>query len=119
MKAIGILDGQPMPLKNILDINASRGHYVQLYNDLWRLHNLDLIMLPPAPHTAIPHDTWRSIAYTGMWNFVDCPAMVLPVGVVEDRDVTDTQAQFGEPDKAQYSLCMSLPYQHHNFCTTF
>ncbi|CAG8894329.1 unnamed protein product [Penicillium egyptiacum] len=104
VKAIGILDGQPMPLKDILDINASRAYYLQLYNDLWGTHNLDLIMLPPAPHTAIPHDAWQSIVYTGIWNFVDCPAMVLPVGAVDERDVLDDRSQFGELDEAYYSL---------------
>lgn len=107
VKAIGILDGQPMPLKDILDINASRAYYLQLYNDLWETHNLDLIMLPPAPHTAIPHDAWQFIVYTGIWNFVDCPAMVLPVGAVDERDVLDDRSQFGELDEAYYSLCRS------------
>ena len=65
-------------------------------------------MMPPAPHTAIAWDKWDTATYTGIWNYLDYPAVVLPVGTVQDSDSADepSNAKYGEEDLKIYDLCM-------------
>lgn len=66
-------------------------------------------MMPPAPHTAVPLDTWASASYTGLWNYLDYPATVIPVDTVRESDIVDdvSRAQFGAEDEKFYALCKS------------
>lgn len=63
--------------------------------------------MPPAPHTAIPVDTWAAGTYTGLWNYLDFPAVVLPVDEVRESDLADdvSNAIFGPDDAQLYSQC--------------
>ena len=67
--------------------------------------------MPPAPHTALPLDKWNSITYIGLWNYLDCPAVVISVGAVDRSDVVDdlSHARYGAEDKRMYDICMLLP----------
>lgn len=70
--------------------------------------------MPPAPHTAVPLDTWATATYTGLWNYLDYPAIVIPVDQVREEDAADdlSNAKFGPEDEKLYSLCMykSIPF---------
>ncbi|CAK7219068.1 hypothetical protein SCUCBS95973_003699 [Sporothrix curviconia] len=46
----------------------------------------DVLLLPPMPHMAVPHDGCRWVGYTKVWNTLDYPALVLPAGRVEAQD---------------------------------
>lgn len=63
--------------------------------------------MPPAPHTAVPLDTWSTASYTGLWNYLDYPAVVIPVDRVREEDAADdvSNAKFGEEDAKVYGLC--------------
>lgn len=67
--------------------------------------------MPPAPHTALPWDKWNRAVYTSLWNYLDYPAIVIPVDQVQDTDFADelSNAKFGKDDEEVYSLC---EYQH-------
>ncbi len=82
---------------------------MQIYNEIWKAHKLDAIMLPPAPFTAVPHDEWGPINYTVPWNYLDYPACVIPVGHVSAEDVRDGNAKYGAEDVAVYDLCKFMP----------
>jgi len=45
--------------------------------------------MAPAPHTAVLLDTWMTATYTGLWNYIDYPAVVIPVDKVQESDVAD------------------------------
>lgn len=62
--------------------------------------------MPPAPHTALPIDKWNSASYTGLWNYLDYPAVVIPVGTVCESDLVDDvgNAKYGIEDKHLYGL---------------
>lgn len=64
--------------------------------------------MPPGAHTAVPLDTWDTATYTGLWNYLDYPAVVLPVGTVQESDSADDScnAKYGPEDSRVYSLCM-------------
>ncbi|KAH6611288.1 hypothetical protein Trco_001308 [Trichoderma cornu-damae] len=60
--------------------------------------------MPPAPHTALPLDTWKIATYTGLWNYLDFPAVVIPVDAVTDSDFKDdlSNAKYGPHDAEVY-----------------
>ncbi|KAK7914082.1 hypothetical protein PG985_011785 [Apiospora marii] len=93
-------------LKGFFDLNVRRAAAAKTYLSLLRDNGMDMIMMPPAPHTAVPLDKWSTIAYTGLWNYLDYPAVVIPVDQVRAEDVVDdvSNAQFGAEDARVYSL---------------
>ncbi|CAK7215370.1 hypothetical protein SBRCBS47491_002461 [Sporothrix bragantina] len=48
----------------------------------------DILLLPPMPHTAVPHGGCRWVGYTKVWNMLDYPALVLPAGCIKAEDCT-------------------------------
>ena len=94
-------------LKGFFDLNVRRTEAAKMYLSLFRDNNLDVILMPPAPHTAVPLDTWSTITYTGLWNYLDYPAVVVPVDQVREEDVADdlSNAKFGAEDARVYGLC--------------
>lgn len=77
------------------------------YHQLFRNNGINAILMPPAPHTALPIDKWNSASYTGLWNYLDYPAVVIPVGTVCESDLVDDvgNAKYGIEDKHLYGLC--------------
>lgn len=59
-------------------------------------------MLPPSAHTAVPIADWYSVSYTSLFNYLDWPATVLPVGTVSSEDVVDDGAKYGARDEHVY-----------------
>lgn len=57
-------------------------------------------------------DTWTSGTYTGLWNYLDYPAVVIPVGTVQESDYADdiSNAKYGPEDAKVYSLCMYISF---------
>ncbi|KAI1296209.1 putative fatty-acid amide hydrolase [Xylaria venustula] len=106
LQRIGLLSQPGKSLKGFFDLNVRRAEASKSYLELFRDHNLDAILMPPAPHTAVPHDTWMTASYTGLWNYLDYPAIVIPVDKVREEDVADdvSNARFGEEDAKCYSL---------------
>lgn len=110
LKALGLLSGQKKTLQGYFDLNVRRAEAARTYLRLFRDNNLDAILMPPAPHTAVPLDTWTTITCTGLWNYLDYPAVVIPVDVVTDSDSIDdaSNAKYGHHDAELYKLCKRM-----------
>lgn len=106
---LGLLNLQGTDLPGYFTLNARRAEAAKTYLRFFLDNNLDAMMIPPAPHTAVPLDTWASASYTGLWNYLDYPAIVIPVDTVQDSDVADdvSNAKFGSEDAKLYALCES------------
>lgn len=95
-----------MPEKNIhevLDFTVARIGTQEKYRDMWLSNGLDALIMPPAPFTAPKIDMWgETIAYTGLWNLMDYPAAIIPVGKVSPDDKADEAAKYGEVDAKTY-----------------
>ena len=97
-------------MQGFFDLNVRRAEAATTYLKLFRDNDLDAILMPPAAHTAVPLDCWTKATYTGLWNYLDYPAIVIPVDQVRDTDSADdlSNAKFGLDDEQLYSLC-----RHH------
>ncbi|KAK3945896.1 amidase signature domain-containing protein [Diplogelasinospora grovesii] len=106
LEAIGLLSVPGTTLQGLLDLNVRRAEAAKTYLKLFRDNSLDAILMPPAPHTAVPLDTWTAATYTGLWNYLDYPAIVIPVDQVRDIDCADdlSNAKFGPDDERLYRL---------------
>ncbi|KAH8602316.1 amidase [Bisporella sp. PMI_857] len=91
-------------LQEYFRINHARSIACEQFNSIWKEHNLDTMLTLPAPHTATPFDEWKVITYTSLFNLFDCPAVVIPVGKVEDIDVRDDAALYGDQDRKVYDM---------------
>ncbi|KAL7940296.1 amidase signature domain-containing protein [Trichoderma barbatum] len=106
VKAIDLLSRQKTTLEGFFDLNVRRAEAAKVYLRLFCDNNLDAILMPPAPHTALPLDTWTTATYTGLWNYLDYPAVVIPVDLVTDSDSMDdpSNAKYGPHDVELYKL---------------
>lgn len=95
-------------LQGYFDLNVRRTEAAKRYLNLFRDNNIDAMLMPPAPHTAVPLDTWTTVTSTGLWNYLDYPAVMIPVDKVQDSDLADapSNAKYGAEDARLYSLCM-------------
>lgn len=106
---LGLLTFQGTDLPGYFALNVRRAEAAKTYLRFFLDNNIDAILMPTAPHTAVPLDTWAAASYTGLWNYLDYPAIVIPVDMVQDSDVVDdiSNAQFGPEDAKLYGLCKS------------
>lgn len=52
---------------------------------------IDILLTPVMPHSAVPHRKCKWVGYTKVFNFVDYPAVVIPAGAVS-KDLDSTSA---------------------------
>ncbi|KAF4630115.1 hypothetical protein G7Y89_g8025 [Cudoniella acicularis] len=106
LKALGLLSMRETTLKGFFDLNVRREKAAKTYRDLFLNNKIDAILMPPAPHTTVPLDSWTTATYTGLWNYLDYPAVVIPVDKVQDSDLVDDEsnAKYGPGDSELYSL---------------
>lgn len=115
LERLGLLSMQGTTLQGFFQLNVRRAEAAKSYLQLFRDNDIDAILMPPAPHTAVCLDTWDSVTYTGLWNYLNYPAIVFPVDKVQDSDLADdlSTAKYGPEDSRLYNLCMhnsfSLP----------
>ncbi|KAI9934936.1 hypothetical protein MW887_000557 [Aspergillus wentii] len=91
-------------LDDIARFNAIRNEHKEQYLKIWNDLELDAIIMPSAPHTAVPHDKWTSLNYTAIWNYLDNPAAVIPIDTVKPGDIPDTAHKYGADDAAYSAL---------------
>ena len=94
-------------LRGFFELNVRRQAAAREYLQLFRSNEIDAILMPPAPHTALPLDQWNTITCTGLWNYLDYPAVIVPVDTVRETDLADDvgNARYGTEDERLYSLC--------------
>lgn len=109
VEKLGLLAGSPKTMGEYFELNRKRQEIALVYSKFWVENNLDALIMPPAPHTAVPENTWASPSYTAIWNLLDYPSIVLPTGAVNERDIVDGSENFySENDKEIYKLCMQV-----------
>jgi amidase len=111
LEAVGLMSVEGTTLKGFFDLNVSREEAARQYLRLFCDNSIDAILMPVAPHTALPWDKWASATYTGIWNYLDYPAIAIPVDKVRGIDLADDigQAKHGPEDVKTYELCMYKP----------
>lgn len=75
-------------------LNRRKWELQQAYLDKWESircpatgRTVDVLLLPPMPHTAVPHGSCGWTGYTKVWNFLDYTACVVPGGCVQEIDL--------------------------------
>lgn len=85
--------GQPISVYNYWQLNKRKFALQQAYLEKWDAirspktgKQVDVVLMPPMPHTAVPHRSCRWVGYTKIWNVLDYTALVLPAGQVRSYD---------------------------------
>ncbi|KAH8809239.1 amidase [Xylogone sp. PMI_703] len=97
---------QENTLQGFFELKAHRTEAEKQYHQLFVDNDIDAILMPPAPHTAVPWDTWTTATYTALWDYLDYPACVFPVDKVRELDLADniSNAKYGAADAKVYQL---------------
>ncbi|KAF3025132.1 hypothetical protein E8E14_014679 [Neopestalotiopsis sp. 37M] len=106
LEAIGLLSMPGTTLDGFFNLNNRRAKFAKKYLELFNDKQMDAIIMPTSQHTAVPLDCWKTATYTSLWNYLDFPALVVPVDEVRDVDSVDdlSHAKFGPEDQKMYSL---------------
>lgn len=84
--------GAPISVYEYWQLNRRKWALQQAYLKKWNSIRtsdgrlVDAILLPPMPHTAVPHGNCRWVGYTKVWNVLDYTALVIPAGNVLEED---------------------------------
>ena len=85
--------GKPISVYEYWQLNRRKWDLQQAYLEKWNTtltgdgRKVDAILMPPMPHTAVPHRGCRWVGYTKVWNVLDYTALVIPGGAVAEEDV--------------------------------
>ncbi|KAI3330760.1 amidase [Ustulina deusta] len=86
--------GEPLSVFQYWQLNRRKWELQQQYLEKWNATRcnqsnqpVDVVIMPPMPHTSVPHRSCRWVGYTKVWNVLDYPAIVIPGGRVRDQDV--------------------------------
>lgn len=81
--------GKPISVYSYWQLNKLKVAAQKRYLDLWKStksaktgEEIDILLTPVMPHSAVPHRKCRWVGYTKVFNFVDYPAVVIPAGSV-------------------------------------
>ncbi|KAM6537833.1 hypothetical protein FALCPG4_003736 [Fusarium falciforme] len=100
--------GKPISVFEYWQLNKRKRALQQAYLEKWNSilsprtgKPVDVLLMPPMPHPAVPHRATRWVGYTKVWNFVDYTALVIPAGKVkaEDCEATWDHASRNEIDE--------------------
>lgn len=80
--------GAPISVFEYWQLNRKKWALQQAYLEKWKSVQpaVDIIIMPPMPHTSVPHCGCRWVGYTKVWNVLDYTALVIPAGKVETED---------------------------------
>ncbi|KAI1205783.1 amidase signature domain-containing protein [Annulohypoxylon truncatum] len=85
--------GQPISVYDYWQLNKRKTMLQQAYLKKWNEiespktgRKVDVVLMPPMPHTAVPHHSCRWVGYTKIWNVLDYSALVIPAGKVSSVD---------------------------------
>ncbi|WJG37290.1 amidase signature domain-containing protein [Fusarium oxysporum Fo47] len=111
-----IIQEQPsvkdLTMHELWELCTKRDDYRAAYARAWSYtskndgREVDVILCPPFPGAAAPHDQSRYWGYTSHWNLLDYPAAVFPVTTVDpEKDPKDLNyVPKNEDDKFNYDL---------------
>ncbi|EJT97485.1 amidase [Dacryopinax primogenitus] len=88
-------------------LRTQRDEYRDAYSDYWNQTGCDVVLCPPFPGTANPHDTAKYWSYTAIWNILDYPGIVFPSGarLNPSVDVLESRTHFlSDADKLNEEL---------------
>ncbi|KAH4611450.1 hypothetical protein HBI38_118940 [Parastagonospora nodorum] len=84
--------GKAISVYEYWQLNKQKLAAQKRYLDLWNStrsektgKQIDILLTPVMPHSAVPHRKCRWVGYTKVFNFVDYPAVVLPAGKVSKQ----------------------------------
>ncbi|KAK8258119.1 fatty-acid amide hydrolase [Phyllosticta capitalensis] len=69
-----------LTMDQLAALNVAKAKYFEAWRTLWVQNGLDVVLAPAAQHTAVKHDQFLLPPYTAIWNFLNYPAAILPVG---------------------------------------
>lgn len=109
--------GKPISVYSYWQLNKQKVAAQKRYLNLWKStkslqmgEEIDVLLTPVMPHSAVPHRMCRWVGYTKVFNFVDYPAVVIPAGQVskeldkESMTTMDTYQPRNQLDEWNWNL---------------
>ncbi|KAH8803652.1 amidase [Xylogone sp. PMI_703] len=102
-KTLFIVDAKPKgyTLEELYDLNVARASYNERWNNVFVHNKLDVVLCPGAETTAVPHDTYGNAPYTGLWNVLNYPGVMIPF-LKADKSI-DTEDLYPSGAKRKYN----------------
>ncbi|KAK5165894.1 uncharacterized protein LTR77_008818 [Saxophila tyrrhenica] len=99
-KTMDLVNKKPKySLEEVFDVNTAKMGYKATWNNLWVENKLDVILCPGAANTAVLHDNYGAPPYTAVWNMLEYPGIIIPVGKADVKVDTEDLATH-DPNRA-------------------
>ncbi|KAI1844515.1 hypothetical protein JX266_009402 [Neoarthrinium moseri] len=108
---------KPMSVYEYWQLNKKKWALQQAYHEKWKHIKsqttgkiADVLIMPPMPHTSVPHGGCKWVGYTKIWNLLDYSALVIPAGKVKP---SDENAQWDHAPRSEMDLWNSDLWKTH------
>lgn len=88
-------------LERLDRLNRARAAYSDAWQRTFVEKGLDVVLAPGSQNTAVAHDTWGLPPYTVMWNTVNYPACIIPLGKAS-KELDPKPVKYGVPFQPDY-----------------
>ncbi|KAF2847604.1 amidase [Plenodomus tracheiphilus IPT5] len=95
--------GKAIPVYEYWQLNKQKLAAQKRFLDLWNStrsattgKQIDVLLAPVMPHSAVPHRKCKWVGYTKVFNFVDHPAVAFPAGHVSKELDSEAAKKMGE-----------------------
>lgn len=96
--------------EEVWELNTKKGALQKKMLDAWQHLEIDLLITPAGPHTALTPGDWINDMYTVVWNAMDYPAVIIPftkANLALDLKDADFEPLHEEDEKCQ-AFCKSI-----------
>lgn len=85
--------GKAISVYEYWQLNRKKWALQQAYLEKWKNmrspttgKTADILLMPPMPHSSVPHGGCKWVGYTKIWNVLDYSALVIPGGHIQLED---------------------------------
>ncbi|KAF2128097.1 amidase [Dothidotthia symphoricarpi CBS 119687] len=97
-------DAKELGVHGLWQLHLERSEVQRQYLEQWMSYGgLDAILAPTTPYASVPHEHFKYVGYTGVYNIVDYSAVSFPCGVVVDKAKDKPAADY----KSQTTFCQA------------
>ncbi|KAG5365624.1 putative amidase [Yarrowia sp. B02] len=100
-------------VKTLYAAQDTRNKYKTAYQKHWKEQGIDVLIMPTVPSAAIVPNTTKYWGYTCVWNLLDYPATIMPIGKVQESDKKEESYKpRNDLDKAHQELYSPETYEN-------
>ncbi|KAH0286420.1 amidase [Aureobasidium namibiae CBS 147.97] len=106
---------EPVDAYGIAKLRVSRDAFRIAFSEDWAAQDVDVILSPLHVGPAAAHDTAKYLAYSALWNILDCPAIAFPTSTKVGKKGTEHYAAGDEKPWNELDAHVRALWEEHDY----